>query len=69
MLLLLLSARAVQATACANHSLQSCFSQKEFCGELIVFRHLSMDYRTFLNVINLVMLKDLRISLSFKIKT
>ena len=35
-------------------------------GELIVLRHLSMDYITFLNV----MLKDLRkLSLSFKIKT
>ena len=45
--LLLSSSRAVQAMACANHFLQSCFSQKEFLGELIFFRHLSMDYITF----------------------
>ena len=37
--------------------------KKEFLGELIFFRHLSMDYITFQNV----MLKDLRKrSLSFK---
>ena len=46
-LLLLLSARAVQAMACANHFLQSCFSQKDFLGELIFFRRLSIDYITF----------------------
>ena len=47
LLLLLSSARAVQAMADANHFLQSCFSQKKFLGELIFFRHLSMDYITF----------------------
>ena len=31
----------MQAIACANHSLQSCFSQKEF---LIFFRHLNVDF-------------------------
>ena len=45
--LLLSSARAVQAMAGANHFLQSCFSQKELLGELIFFRHLSMNYITF----------------------
>ena len=45
--LLLSSARAVQAMAGADHFLQSCFSQKEFLGKLIFFRHLSMDYITF----------------------
>ena len=34
--------RAVRAMACANHSLQSYFFQKEFFGELIVFRHFNM---------------------------
>ena len=34
-------ARAVRAMECANHSLQSCFFQKDFFGELIVFRQLS----------------------------
>ena len=38
---MLSSVRAVQAIACANHSLQSCFSQKEF---LIFFWHLNMDF-------------------------
>ena len=31
----------MQAIACANHSLQSCFSQKEI---LIFFCHLNMDF-------------------------
>ena len=35
MLLLLSSVRAVRAMTCANHSLQSCFFQKEFFGESI----------------------------------
>ena len=64
MLFSLPSARAVQVMACANHSLQSYFFQKEFFGELIVFRHL--DFTIFLNVI----LSDLsKLSLSFKTKT
>ena len=46
-LLLLSSARAVQAMVGANHFLKSCFSKKEFLGELIFFRNLSMDYITF----------------------
>ena len=66
MLLLLSSARAVQAMACANHSLQSYFFQKEFFGELIVLRHLNMDFTIFFNVI----LTDLsKLSVSFKTKT
>ena len=66
MLLLLSSARAVQAMACANHSLQSYFFQKEFFGELIVFRHLNMDFTIFFNVI----LTDWsKLSVSFKTKT
>ena len=66
MLLLLLSARAVRAMACANHSFQSYFFQKEFFGELIVFRHFNMDLQSFFNVI----LSDLsKLSLSFKTKT
>ena len=48
LLLLLLSARAVRGMACANHSLQSYFFQKEFFGELIVFRHFNMDLQSFL---------------------
>ena len=65
MLLLLSSARAVQAMACANHSLQSYFFQKEFFGEFIVFRHLNMDFTTVFNVI----LSDLnKRSFSFKTK-
>ena len=51
MLLLLSSARAVRAMACANHSLQSCFLQKRIFGELIVFWHLNMDFAIFFNVI------------------
>ena len=50
-MLLLSSARAVRAMACANHSLKSYFFQKEFFGELIVFWHLNMDFTIFLNVI------------------
>ena len=66
LLLLLSSARAVQAMACANHSLQSYFFQKEFFGELIVFRHLNMDFTIFFNVI----LTDWsKLSVSFKTKT
>ena len=66
MLLLLSSARAVQAMACANHSLQSYFFQKEFFGELQVLRHLNMDVTIFFNVI----LTDLsKLSVSFKTKT
>ena len=52
--------------ACANHSLQSYFFQKEFFGELIVLRHLNMDFTIFFNVI----LTDLsKLSVSFKTKT
>ena len=50
----------------ANHSLQSYFFQKEFFGELIVFRHLNMDFTIFLNVILSELSKH---SLSFKTKT
>ena len=65
LLLLLSSARAVRAIALANHSLQSCFFQKEFFGELTVFWHLKMDFTIFLTVI----LSDLiKLSLSFKTK-
>ena len=66
LLLLLSSARNVWAVACANHSLQSYFLQKEFFGDLIVFRNLNMNFKIFFNVI----LSDLsKLSLSFKIKT
>ena len=51
MLLLLSSARAVRAMACANHSLQSSFSLEEFFCELIVFRHSNMDFTIFCNVV------------------
>ena len=65
MLLLLSSARAGWAMACANHSLQSYLFQRELFGELIVSRHLNMDFTIFLNVI----LSDLsKLSLSFKVK-
>ena len=47
MLLLLSSARAVRAMACSNHYLQSYFFQKDFFGEVIVFRHLNMDLQSF----------------------
>jgi len=57
LLLLLSSARRVQAVASANQSLQSYFLQKEFFGELIVFRHLNMGFVIFFNVI----LSDLRL--------
>ena len=63
---MLSSARDVQAMACANHSLQSYFFQREFFGELIAFRHLNMDLTIVLNV----MLTDLsKLSISFKTKT
>ena len=46
-------------------SLQSYFFQNEFFVEVIVFRHLNMDFTIFLNVI----LSDLsKLSLSFKTK-
>ena len=41
----------MRAVACANHSLQSYFFQKEFFGELIVFRNLIMNFTNFFNVI------------------
>ena len=44
-------ARAVWAMVCGNHSLKSYFFQKEFFGELIVFRHLNMDFKIFLTII------------------
>ena len=51
--------------ALANHSLQSCFFQKEFFGELIVFWHLKLDFMIFFTVI----LRDvIKLSLSFKTK-
>ena len=54
------------AVACANHSLQSYFFQKEFFGKFIVFRHLNKNFKIFFNVI----LSDLsKLSLSFKTKT
>ena len=63
--LLLKSVRAMQAMACGNHSLQSYFFQKEFFGELIVFRHLNVNFTIFFNVIS----SDLsKLSLSFKTK-
>ena len=63
---MLSSVRDVRAMACANHSLQSYFFQREFFGELIAFRHLNMDLTIFLNV----MLTDLsKLSISFKTKT
>ena len=37
--------------ACANYSLQSYFFQKEFFSELIVFKHINMDFTIFFNVI------------------
>ena len=66
LLLLLLSARAVRAMACAKHSLEGYFFQKGFFGELMVFRHLNMDFPFSFNVI----LGDFsKISLSSKTKT
>jgi len=50
-MLSLSSGRAVQAMARANRSLQSNFFPKEFFDELIVFRHLNMDFTIFLNAI------------------
>ena len=49
--MLLSSAQAVQAMACANYSLQSYCFQKEFFSELIVFRHINMDFTIIFNVI------------------
>ena len=68
MLLLLSSARAVQAMASANYSLQSYFFQKEFFSELIVFWHfnMDMDFTLFLNVI-LSNLSKLSLSLRQKL--
>ena len=64
-MLLLSSARAVRAMACANHSLQSYFFKKEFFGDVIVFHHLHMDFTIFFDVI----LSDVsKLSLSFKTK-
>ena len=51
LLLLLSSAPAVRAIACANHSLQKSFSLEEFFCELIVFRYPNMDFTIFCNVI------------------
>ena len=54
LLLLLSSVRAGQARMFANHSLESCFSQRirEFLGSFpAVFRPLSMDFTMFFNVI------------------
>ena len=63
LLLLLSSARDVRGMAFANHSLQSCFFQKELFGVLIVFQYLNMDC---MNII----LSDLsKLSLSFITKT
>ena len=66
MLLLLSSARAVLAMACANYSLQSYFFQKEFFSELIVFRRLNMDmdFTIFFNVI----LSDFKSKLSLSLR-
>ena len=65
MLLLLSSPRAARAVACGNHFLQSYFFQKEFFGELTVFRKLNINFTIFFDVI----LSDLsKLSLSFKTK-
>ena len=64
--LIVICASCAAAMACANHSLQRYFFQKEFFGELIVFRHLNIDFTIFFNVI----LSELnKLSLSFKPKT
>ena len=42
LLLLLLSAGAVRAMACAKHSLEGYFFQKGFFGELMIFWHLNI---------------------------
>ena len=66
LLLLLLSARAVRAMARAKHSLEGYFFHKGLFGELMVFRHLNMDFTIFFNVI----LSDFsKLSLSSKTKT
>ena len=51
MLLLLSSALAVRAMACANHFFAKLFLSKRIFVELIVFRHLNMEFTIFLNVI------------------
>ena len=66
LLLLLLSPLALQAVACANHSLQSYFFQKEFFDELIVFRNLNMNFTIFFYII---LSGFSKLSLSFKTKT
>ena len=67
-MLLLSSVKAGQAMMFANHSLESCFSQRirEFLGSFpAVFWHLSMDFTMFFNVI----LSDLiKLSPSFQDK-
>ena len=64
--MLLSSARAVLAMACANYSLQSYFFQKEFFSELTVFQHLNMDidFTIFFNVI----LSDFKSKLSLSLR-
>ena len=48
LLLLLSSARAVQAMSCVNHSLQSHFFPKEFFDELIVnYKYANNQAKTF----------------------
>ena len=49
--MLLSFAKAVWVMVCGNDSLQSYFFQNEFFGELIVFRHLNMDFKIFLTII------------------
>ena len=51
MLLLLSSALAVRAMACANHFFAKLFLSKRIFVELIVFRHLTMEFTIFFNVI------------------
>ena len=64
--MLLSSARAVLAMACANYSLQSYFFQKEFFSELTVFQHLNMDmdFTIFFNVV----LSDFKSKLSLSLR-
>ena len=49
--MLLSFVQVVWAMVCGNDSLQSYFLQNEFFGELIVFRHLNMDFKIFLTII------------------
>ena len=58
--------QAVWAMVGGNHSLQSYFFQKEFFGELLVFRTLNVDSKIFLTVILSCLIK---LSLTFKTKT